>query len=63
LREQLSCKDHEQTNSKNISHFQKNSKLFFIGFSIINHEEKNVLTQLSKRPSTNSFKKGRKLLK
>jgi len=37
LRERLSCKDHEQTNSKNILHFQKKNQLFLKGFSIINH--------------------------
>jgi hypothetical protein len=32
LREQLSCKDYEQTNSKNISHFQKKNQLFLNDF-------------------------------
>ena len=46
LREQLLCKDHKQTNLKNISHFQLGLDIWFYN-----------LIKLWKRPSTNSFEK------
>jgi len=40
-----------------IYHTSQKKSTIFKGFLIINHVEKNTLTQLSKRSSTNSFEK------